>query len=328
MVRRGIQGFAKKRRVWLVVPATGRDVIHRYEGNPLIAIDDMPFRASDIWNAGVVRFRDEYLLLVTVETLKGSLSIYLAHGKDGRHFEIEPTPFMDAMEEGPFARYETFGVRDPRVTETEGKYHITYVADSEYGQRIGLASTEDFRSIERIGLITQPDSKNGALFPRKIAGRYAMLERPFAGESIWIGYSDDLTYWGSSTVVMTPRGGYWDPTRIGAACPPIEIDEGWLLIYYGEKWTNSGPLVRLGAALLDREDPSQVIGRSNIPILSPRESYERIGDVRNLVFSCGALLEEGEQLNIYYGASNSCICLGTGAIEDIIRVCHESAEEF
>jgi len=309
-------------------PKTGRDVIHRYEGNPLIAIEDLPFRASDIWNAGVVRFQDEYLLLVTVQTLKGLLSIYLARGEDGRRFHVDPEPFMTASEEGPFARYERFGIRDPRITEVEETYYITYVADSEHGQRIGLAKTKDFLRVERMDLVTEPDAKNGALFPRKIGGRYAMLERPFAGGSIWISYSDDLAYWGSSTVVMTPRSGFWDSTRIGAACPPIEIERGWLLIYYGEKGTSSGPLVRLGTAILDRGDPSRVIARSNIPILSPRENYERIGDVNNVVFSCGALLEGGEELKVYYGASNSCICLGIGTLRDAIRVCEESAEEF
>ena len=305
-----------------------RDVIHRYEGNPIITLEDLPFAAAHIWNAGVARFRDEYLLLITVGGLEGLFRIYLASSRDGREFQINPEPFMEASAQGLFAPYEEFGIRDPRITQVDGTFYITYVADSPHGLRIGLARTDDFQSAEKIGLITEPDNKNGALFPRKIGGMYAMLERPFAGDRIWISYSDDLTYWGSSTVVMTPRGGFWDPTRIGAAAPPIEIKQGWLLLYYGEKGTSAGPLVRLGAAILDRDDPSQVIARSNIPILSPREDYERIGDVRNVVFSCGALLEDKQELKLYYGASNSCICLGTGDLEDVVAACHESGEEF
>jgi predicted GH43/DUF377 family glycosyl hydrolase len=274
---------------------TGRDVIHRYTGNPLIAIEDLAFRCSDIWNAGVVRFRDEYLLLLTVETLEGLGSIYLARGRDGYHFSVES---------------------------------IAYVADSETGKRVGLARTEDFQSVERMNFVSEPDTKSGALFARKIGGRYAMLQRPSAGGSIWISYSDDLMYWGSSTVVITPRCGYWDSTRVGAAGPPIEIDQGWMLIYYGEKDTTAGPLVRLGAVVLDRDDPSRVIARSNIPILAPREKYERIGDVGNVVFSCGALLEGNGEVKVYYGASDSCICLGVGLLDDIVRVCHESRKEY
>ena len=103
---------------------------------------------------------------------------------------------------------------------------------------------------------------------------------------------------------------------------------GWLLIYYGEKDTSAGPLIRLGAAILDRDDPSCVLARSNIPILAPREKYERIGDVGNVVFSCGALLENGNQVRVYYGASDSCICLGVGSLDDIIRVCRASQQEY
>lgn len=311
-----------------MIQKTGRDVVHRHNGNPLITIDDLPFRCSDIWNAGVVHFRGEYLLLLTVETLEGLSGIYLAHGTDGHRFFVEPRPFMSASEDGPFARYESFGIRDPRITEIDGGYYITFLADSESGGRIGLAYTDDFQSIEKINLVSEPDTKSGAMFPGKIAGRYAMLERPRAGGSIWITYSDDLIYWGSSTVVITPRSGFWDPSRVGAAAPPIEIDQGWLLIYYGEKDTTAGPLIRLGAAILDKDDPSRVIVRSNIPILAPHEKYERIGDVGNIVFSCGALLGENDEVKIYYGASDSCICLGVAALDDIIQVCHQSKEEY
>ncbi len=181
--------------------------------------------------------------------------------------------------------------------------------------------------MEQIAYISQVDVKNGVLFPRKVGGKYLLLKRPSTGSSIWLSYSDDLVFWGCSTVLMTPRSRYWDSDRIGAAATPIEIDEGWLLIYYGEKSTSAGPLVRLGAAILDRDDPARVLARSNIPILSPREKYERIGDIPNVVFSCGALLEDG-QVNVYYGASDSCICRGAAPLEDILRVCFESEREF
>ena len=306
----------------------GPDIIHRYKGNPLISIDDLPFLCSDIWNTAVVRFQGECLLLITVETLEGQGSIFTARGADLGEFAIDAEPFMTGSEHGPFAPYERFGIRDPRITEIDGTYYITYVANSEHGHRIGLARTKDFRSVERMGLVSEADNKNGALFPQKVNGRYAMLQRPYEGGSIWIAYSDDLTYWGASTVVMTPRDGFWDATRIGAAGPPIEIDQGWLLIYYGQKGTSAGPLVRLGAAILDRHNPARVIARSNIPILSPRENYERIGDVGNVVFSCGALLEDDGQVKIYYGAANSCICLGTGSLSDITTVCRQSEQEF
>jgi predicted GH43/DUF377 family glycosyl hydrolase len=275
----------------------------------------------------VARLDGECILLITVENPRGLTQMHLARSRDGHHFTVEREPFMARATSGPLATYENRGVRDPRITRLGEAFYISYIADSDLGLRLGLARTSDFASVERLGLYTQPDTKAGALFPEKIGGRFAALERPDQGMSIWVSYSDDLTYWGASEVVMTPRGGYWDAHRIGAAVPPIRIDQGWLLIYYGEKSTSAGPLVRLGAAILDAEDPARVVARSNIPILSPRERYERIGDVTNVVFSCGAVLADGE-LRIYYGASDSCICLAAAALSDIVETCLQSEKEF
>ena len=305
----------------------GRDVIRRSHQNPLIAIDDLPFRSSDIWNAGVIRFEGRCLMLITVETLEGQYQIFRALSDDGIDFTVDAEPFMAPEDGGPYWAYENIGIRDPRITPLDGQHYISFVADGDHGVRLGLAKTRDFRAVERIGYATQVDVRNGALFPRKVDDRYLLLKRPDAGASIWLSRSSDLEFWGDDSVVMTPRHGYWDAHRIGAAGPPIEIERGWLLIYYGEKSTSAGPLVRLGAAILDRDDPSRVIARSNIPILSPRDRYERIGDVPNVVFSCGALVEH-DQLILYYGASDSCICRGMAPMEDILRTCFESEREF
>jgi predicted GH43/DUF377 family glycosyl hydrolase len=172
-------------------------------------------------------------------------------------------------------------------------------------------------------MISEPDTKAGVLFPEKIRGRYARLERPGQGESIWITYSDDLIHWGASELVMSPRGGYWDTNRIGAGAVPIAIEKGWLLIYYGAKETSAGPIYRIGAAVLDRAEPTKVLGRVGIPILSPRMNYERVGDVPNLVFATGAVMDTDNELHIFYGASNSCICMGTTTVEEIIANCVE-----
>jgi beta-1,4-mannooligosaccharide/beta-1,4-mannosyl-N-acetylglucosamine phosphorylase len=113
--------------------------------------------------------------------------------------------------------------------------------------------------------------------------------------------------------------GYWDCDRVGTACPPLAIDQGWLLIYYGEKHTSAGPLLRLGAAILDRDDPSRVLARSNIPILSPRERYERIGDVGNAVFACSAIVEEDQEVQLCYGAADTSICAATCPLQALIQ---------
>ena len=180
-----------------------------------------------------------------------------------------------------------------------------------------------FKDFERVALVSEPGNKDGALFDRKINGRYVRLDRPIGAGvgNMWISYSPDLMNWGDSKLLATTRDGYWDTTRIGASAQPIETDEGWLEIYHGVKDTASGPIYRLGTLLLDKDDPSRVLGRSAIPILSPRMDYERIGDVGNVVFSCGALPHENGDVYIYYGAADTSICLGICSMEDLIASC-------
>lgn len=304
------------------------DIIYRFKGNPVITMDDLSFRAADICNAGAVKIDDTYLLLVTIESLKGHRSLYLARSTNGFDFEVEDAPFMKYAEDKAFKKYEENSIMDGRITPFEDTYYITYIAESHYGDRIGLARTDDFESVTRLGFVSEVDTKGGTLFPEKINGRYARLERPLSGGRIWISYSDDLVYWGGSEVVLSPRPGYWDSHRVGDAVPPIRVkDGGWLLIYYGIKDTSAGPLFRIGAVFLDSDDPARVVSRTNVPILSPRKNYERVGDVTNLIFSCGAILED-EKLLLYYGASDSCICLGTTAIDDIYQECAKSEGEF
>ena len=305
-----------------------RDVVHRWEGNPLITIDDLSFQCADICNAGAVKLGDEYLLLVTIQTLEGHYMIYPARASNGHHFEVGDNPLIEPAADEAFAVYEERGVLDPRITFLEGQYYIAYNAVGRHGYRVGLARTADFRSVERVAIVAEPDTKAGVLFPRKIGGRYARLERPWAGNSIWVSYSDDLEYWGWSDVIMSPRGGYWDNSRIGVATPPMEVDQGWLFVYYGIRETSAGPLFRLGAAILGKENPAEVVGRTNVPILSPREDYERLGDVGNLVFSCGAVIEPDGEMKLYYGAANSCICLATTTTQEIVAACTRSSREF
>ncbi len=304
------------------------DIIRRYRNNPIIDLRALPFVCADICNAGAIKVDGEYILLVTVQTLEGVFRIHTARGRNGYTFEISEKPFMSPSRGDDSRVYEEQGILDARITAVNGTYYITYDALGPHGYCLALARTEDFQSVQRIGIITEPDNKGGALFPRMINGKYTLFQRPWSGGSIWINYSEDLEYWGGSEILMTPRAGYWDSSRIGAATPPMEIEEGWLFIYYGIKDTSAGPLFRLGAAILDRDEPTRLIGRTNVPILSPRLPYERIGDVNNLVFSCGAILEPDGELKLYYGAADSCICLGSTHVSTVVQTCMESEREF
>lgn len=301
------------------------DVVRRFEGNPLITIDDIPFPCNTVFNAACAKHEGQYILLLRVEDLTGRSVFALARSDDGYHFELEDEPVMTpCQEKGCFMEYEKKGIEDPRITKIDGIYYIMYTAVSPYGPLLALAKTEDFKTFDRIALVSQPENKDGVLFPEKINGKYARLDRPVAGGlgNIWISYSDDLIYWGDSRCVMKIRDDHWDSWRIGASSQPIKIDGGWLIIYHGVKAASGGPIYRLGAALLSKDDPSKVMCRTAIPILSPREYYERVGDVNNVVFSCGAILEDdGEELKIYYGASDTSICLATGNVNELMQFC-------
>ena len=298
-----------------------RDLIHRFERNPIIELENLSFTCLNIMNAGAVKLGDQYILLIRIETMKGHSVFVVARSTNGTSFTLDKEPIMVPATKGEFRKYEEHGVADPRITYLDETFYIVYTAMSRNGKRLALAKTSDFKTIERVSLISQPDNHNGALFPRKINDLYVRLERPFEGGNIWIAYSKDLLHWGAASVLMSPRGpGFWDASRVGCAVPPIEVEEGWLLIYYGVKETSAGPLFRLGAAILDKKNPSKILGRTETPILSPREYYERVGDYGNMIFSCGAIVDDGE-LKLYYGGADMGINLGTAPLSDLVDVC-------
>ncbi len=304
-----------------------RDIIHRWSGNPVLDMMDLDFKCSDIHNAGVVAVNGDMLGLVTIEHLSGVRSIHLVYPKADGKYSIETEPFLSPSSDPLYAEHEVHGVLDARITYIDDWYYIIYNALGVHGYRLGLARTADFKSVERLGFISEPDTKAGVLFPAKIKGRYARLERP-SDSCIWVSYSDDLKYWGGSEKVVTPRGGFWDANRIGPGPCPIETDDGWLVIYYGVKDTSAGPIYRLGAMLLDRDEPTKVVGRTGIPLLSPREDYERIGDLPNIIFSTGAMIDDEGKILIAYGAADSCICLGVAGFDEVIELCKAGEEEY
>lgn len=298
----------------------GRDVFHRWEGNPILGVEDVPYRCSTVFNGTAAKLGKQYLLLLRIEGQQGFSFFGLATSDDGYHFEVEERPVLLPAKEGVFGKYESMGIEDPRATFIEGAFHVLYTAYSPFGTRIAIARTTDFHTYERVALASGPGNKDGVLFPEKIRGQYARLDRPIGGDigSIWISYSNDLCSWGRSRVVMTPRSGYWDSYRVGASIPPLRTDRGWLEIYHGTKMTSSGPIYRAGAALLDLDDPSKVLGRSSVPLLSPREDYERIGDVGNVVFPCGAIVEDDGEIKMYYGAADTYLCVATARLSDVV----------
>jgi predicted GH43/DUF377 family glycosyl hydrolase len=298
------------------------DILQRYEGNPILTADDIPFTCNTVFNGSPVKIGGDYFLLLRVEGQHGYSVFALGRSKDGYDFEIEERPVMTPAAEGPLARYEEAGIEDPRVTVLKGRIYVVYTAYSGCGPVMALATTKDFHHFQRLGVISEPGNKDGLLFPRKVGGRYARLDRPIGNDvgSIWVSFSKDLLHWGDSRAVVSPRHGYWDTWRVGASTVPIETDKGWLEIYHGVKMTSGGPIYRAGVVLLDLKDPSVVIARSDVPILAPRADYERIGDINNVVFASGAILEPDGTVKVYYGAADTAICVATAKLKDLIKV--------
>jgi beta-1,4-mannooligosaccharide/beta-1,4-mannosyl-N-acetylglucosamine phosphorylase len=200
----------------------------------------------------------------------------------------------------------------------DGVYYILFTAVSAFGPMIEIAKTKDFKKYERIALVSAPGNKDGVLFPEKINGKYARLDRPIGNDigSIWISYSDDLTYWGHSKAIITPRPGYWDSYRIGASVPPIKTDKGWLEIYHGK---GKDQIYSLHLLLLDLNDPSHVLKRGKEPILFPEEPYETRGFFPNVVFSNGVIAGADGSLKIYYGACDETVCLAEAMIDELLE---------
>jgi predicted GH43/DUF377 family glycosyl hydrolase len=249
-------------------------------------------------------FSDPRLIVRPNETFLTSIShLRLARSTNGINFEIEETAAI-----GPSNVYETFGIEDPRISRIDGVYYITYVAVCPAGVTTALASTKDFKTFHRQGIIFCPENKDAAIFPERIDGKYYALHRPvsplFKKHDIWLAESPDLVCWGNHRRLIGPQPGLWDEVKVGAGASPVKIDAGWLEIYHGADRNNR---YCLGAVLTDTRKPWKIIARSKKPIFEPQEDYECDGFFGNVVFTCGLLFEDG-LLKIYYGAADSAVC--------------------
>ena len=214
---------------------------------------------------------------------------------------------------------ETFGIEDCRVTTFEdGRFFLTYTAVSSWGYGVGLRETSDWRKFRGHGMIISPSNKDAAIFERKVDGKYVCLHRPsgviVGGNYIWLASSDDLVHWGDHRPVARTRPGKWDSQRIGAGAAPIWTERGWLEIYHG---ADKNSRYCLGALLLDLHQPWKVLARSDEPIMEPVETYEKTGFFGNVVFTNGHLVK-GDDITLYYGASDSVICAATLSIREIL----------
>lgn len=239
----------------------------------------------------------------------------LVCSEDGVHFR-EPADFPSCI----FGKgvLETFGIEDCRISRIEGAYYLTYTQVSENGVGVGLMRTSDWRHFTREGMILPPHNKDCALFEEQVGGRYYCLHRPsgigLGGNFMWVSSSHDLRNWGGHHCILHTREGWWDSARVGAGAAPIKTEEGWLEIYHG---ADHHDRYCLGALLLDLDDPTRVIARSFDPIMEPDFDYEQEGFYGNVVFTNGYLLN-GDEIVLYYGASDEVICGARLSVEEIL----------
>lgn len=290
---------------------------------------ELPWEKDSVLNAAAVHADDRFHMLYrAVAHNPGDMNrscIGYAWSDDGENFERLDTPVLASRE----VSAESRGCEDPRVTRLNGSYYMCYTAWDDRESRIALAVSDDLRRWTRKGILLDykvfGHNKNSALLPEKIGGRYALLHRPMGfGEffalspdvplNIMISFSDDLKDWCDHHVVMEAQPGTWNERKIGIAGPPILVDEGWLLVFHGVDRRNT---YRLGIALLDRDDPTIVLKRQAEPILEPEEGWEQVGDVPNVVFSCGGVLL-GDELWVYYGGADTVIGLARGNVKEFL----------
>ncbi|MBI2435785.1 MAG: glycoside hydrolase family 130 protein [Candidatus Hydrogenedentes bacterium] len=252
-------------------------------------------------------------------TLKSSNSIrltFMSHFRvlysgDGRSIDSVGGAFL------PEAAEEAFGVEDPRITRLDDTYYFTYVAVSRHGAATALASTRDFRTFQRHGIIFTCENKDVLLFPEQIDGQFVAYHRPnpcyhFGPPEMWIAYSSDLLHWGRHAPLLTGASD-WEAGRIGGGIPPFRTPRGWLEIYHGNAvGTLQDPVGTYVAAafLTPPDEPDHIIAATRMPIMAPERDFETTGFLDDVIFPTGCV-QRDDVLQVFYGAADA----NTGVVE-------------
>ena len=317
--------------------------LQRHPDGPLLDrghVPDVPpdlVDATSVFNPGACRREDgRPMLLLRVQT-RGRRSLMMrAWGCTPDDCTVDE--FLVAINGLEHVGQPVHHVYDPRITRLDGRWLVTCALDVDDGCRVGIFATDDFTRLDLIGLTGERDTRNGVLFPRRIDGRYLLLERPntqdphggmLTGDTVELLSSDDLTTWRLEGPVMQGRWRGWDEL-IGPGPPPVLTSRGWLLIYHGVATHLGGGLYQAGAVILDRDDPRRVLGRTRDNILEPREMYEMVGQVPNVVFPSGLIppstsggdeLLDDAELTVVYGAADTCVGLAAVTVGTLLAAC-------
>lgn len=315
---------------WEERPKGSTEVVWRYSVNPIIKRNPVKGIAR-IFNSAVVQYKDGFIGVFRAETTAVLPHLRLGYSKDAINWEIADKPIDFIDESGkPWNPYYAY---DPRLVLVDDVYYVIWCTNF-YGPTIGLAKTTDFKTFTRLENPFLPFNRNGVLFPRKVNNEFLMLSRvsdnghtPFG--DIFLSASKDLAYWGKHRHVMTKGGsGWWQSLKIGGGPAPIEIEEGWLVLYHGVTNTCNGYVYSMGVAILDKEEPSKVLYRARDYVLTPEKEYETTGFVNNVIFPCATLVDEKTgKVAIYYGAADTYIALAFSTIDLLVEFAKKNNEK-
>lgn len=316
-------------------------MLKRNNKNPIITRENIPeihphlIDVSSVFNAGAVKFGETYLLLLRIQNRARETFIVKAVSNNGIDFTVD-TKIVEfsGLEK---IKDPIYHVYDPRITKIGNEYYIMFAMDMDCGCQLGLAKTDDFENYKFLGIASSGDIRNGVIFPEKVNGKFMRFDRPnkvqheggpTSGSTICLSESSDLLNWTSGKAVMSGRLHYWDEL-IGSGPPPVKTREGWLHIYHGvATHFASSNIYQAGVSLHDLNDPSVVISRGKYNILEPREIWELTGQVPNVVFPGGMIVEDFDaegfakpdsEVLVYYGGADTVIGLARSTIKELIE---------
>jgi beta-1,4-mannooligosaccharide/beta-1,4-mannosyl-N-acetylglucosamine phosphorylase len=312
---------------------------------PVLSHTDIPYESTCIFNAGVCKFGGQYVMLFRNDVGNWgqptfhTTNLGLAFSENGVDWKVQPKPVWGSND--PVLMKATDGdywrVYDPRLIPMDGRCYVCFACDTHHGLRGGVAVTDDFSTFEVLSL-SVPDNRNMVLFPEKIDGNFARLERPMPVYSrgtdrfdIWYSDSPDLKYWGNSHLTAATEQFPYADDKIGPAAPPLKTKRGWLTTVHcvdrdntrgkrgwEETWKKR---YTAGLMLLDLHQPWKVIGLSKQPLIAPETEIECVGFRNEVVFPGGMILEDDGEVKIYYGAADTYEALAKAHVDDLLALC-------
>ncbi len=309
-----------------------RDIVTRYEGNPVLTAADFPCRMRAVYNCSAIKCQHpgaegRYVMLCRSNQINHKTLLWGADSEDGLKWKLRPEPF-EMPDTDWWQRYASTVYYDPRITWIDGEYLILLACQNTAFTRVALFRSPDLEKLEFVNYINAPDNRNMVIFPEKSAdGRYMRLERPNIAAAggkgnIWLSYSPDLIHWGDSyESLQTDHVWNYGLGGLGPSTVPYRTDEGWLIVFHAIMNNCTTREYTAGAALLDLEKPWKVRHVTRYPILYPEADYEINGLVEHVCFPCSKIIEDDGTVKLYYGAADTVQCVALGRLEDLLFAC-------